>query len=128
LAAQLFARVSSRAPRAADAWSNLGAASWARGDTALAVVGWQRALRLDPLDADSRDRLDAVHAAAVGDAAYVPPVPADVVAAAALTLWLAAWLVLALPLGRPSAALRHGAVGALALSFIVLLGGVGVER
>ena len=128
LAAQLFARVSSRAPRAADAWSNLGAASWARGDTALAVVGWQRALRLDPLDADSRDRLDAVHAAAVGDAAYVPPVPADVVAAAALTLWLAAWLVLALPLGRPSAALRHGAVGALALSFILLLGGVGVER
>ena len=127
-AAQLFARVSSRATRAPDAWANLGTASWARGDTALAVVGWQRALRLDPLDGDSRDRLDTVHATAVGDAAYVPPVPTDVVAAAALCLWLAAWLVLALPLGHRAQTVRHGAVGVLAVSFIVLLGGVGIER
>jgi hypothetical protein len=127
-AAQLFARVSSRAPRAPDAWANFGTASWAKGDTALAVVGWQRALRLDPLDADSRDRLDAVRSAAVGDAAYVPPVPSDVIAAAALTLWLASWLVLALPGGRRAPAARHAAVGALAASFIVLLGAVGIER
>jgi hypothetical protein len=127
-AAQLFGRVSSRAPRAPDAWANFGTASWAKGDTALAVAGWQRALRIDPLDADSRERLDAVRPAGVGDAAYVPPVPADGVAAAALTLWIAAWLMLALPVGRRAPAARHAAVGALAASFVVLLGAVDIER
>jgi hypothetical protein len=127
-AAQLFGRVSSRAPRAPDAWANLGTASWARGDTALAVVGWQRALRLDPLDAESRDRLDAIRPAAVSDVAYVPPLPVDGIAAASLTLWLAAWLVLALPIARQPHAARHVAAGALAASFIVLLGAVGIER
>ncbi|HEX6600065.1 MAG TPA: hypothetical protein VF034_12145 [Gemmatimonadaceae bacterium] len=127
-AAQLFARVSSRAPRAVDAWANFGTASWAKGDTALAVVGWQRALRLDPLDPDLRDRLDAIRAAAVGDAAYVPPAPADAIAAGALTLWLAGWLMLALPLAPHAPAARHAAVGALAVSFVALLGAVGIER
>ncbi|HEX5972637.1 MAG TPA: hypothetical protein VFY85_11975 [Gemmatimonadaceae bacterium] len=127
-AAQLFGRVSSRAPRAPDAWANFGTASWAKGDTALAVVGWQRALRLDPLDADTRDRLDAVRSASVGEAAYVPPLPVNLLAAASLTLWLAAWVVLALPASRPAPAARHAAIGALAASFIVLLGAVGIER
>ena len=127
-AAQLFARVSARAPRAPDAWANLGTASWAKGDTALAVVGWQRALRLEPLDEEARARLDAVRPAAVGDAAYVPPVPADVIAAAALALWIASWLVLVLPVARHAPAARHAAAGALVASLILLLGTVALER
>ena len=34
---RLFARVAARAPRAADAWANFGAAAWSRGDSAAAV-------------------------------------------------------------------------------------------
>ena len=120
-AERLFARVASRAPRAADAWANYGTAAWARGDTAHAAVGWQRALRLDPLDREVRDRLDAVQPTALGDAAYVPPVPIDPAAAAALALWLAAWLLLALPASRRPP-LAHPAVGGALTLALRLLG------
>jgi tetratricopeptide (TPR) repeat protein len=114
-AERMFARVSARAPRSGDAWANLAAAAWSRGDTALAAAGWQRALRLDPLDVESRDRYATLQATSLGDAAYVPPVPVDVLAIAALTLWLAAWLVMALP-----AAYRPQGVRSLAGSGVVL--------
>jgi len=120
-AERLFARIAARAPRAADAWANYGTAAWARGDTAYAAIGWQRALRLDPLDHEVRDRLDAVQPTAFGDAAYVPPVPIDPVAATALVLWLAAWLLLAMPVRRrPS--LAHPAVGGTLTLALLLLG------
>ena len=120
-AQQLFARVSIRAPRAPDAWANFGTAAWARGDSALAAVGWQRALRLDPLDVETRDRLDVVQASAVGDAAYILPVPANAVAIAALVFWLAAWFVLAFPRASRVSFVRQGAGGALTLSLLLLL-------
>lgn len=119
-AERLFARVSARAPRAADAWANLGAAAWSRGDTALASAGWQRALRLDPLDDETRARFDAIQSTAFGDAAYVTPVPVDVAAGAALALWIAAWFILALPPSRRPSLATAGAAGALALSLILL--------
>jgi len=120
-AERLFARVATRAPRAADAWANYGTAAWARGDTAHAAVGWQRALRLEPLDQQTRDRLDAVQPAAFGDPAYVPPLPIDPLAASALALWLAAWLLLALP-ARRRPSLAHPAVGATLTLALLLLG------
>jgi tetratricopeptide (TPR) repeat protein len=119
-AERLFARVSARVPRAPDAWANLGTAAWARGDSALAAVGWQRALRLEPLDTESRSRFDAIQATSFGDAAYVPPVPVDVAAGAALAVWLAAWLLLALPASRRSSLARAGAGGAMTLSLLLL--------
>jgi hypothetical protein len=119
-AEHLFARVSARVPRAPDAWANLGTAAWARGDSALASVGWQRALRLEPLDDQSRDRLEAVQTASLSDAAYVPPVPVDVVALAALALWLAAWIVLALPVSRRPSLARAGAGGMITLALLLL--------
>lgn len=119
-AERLFARVSVRAPRAADAWANFGTAAWARGDTALASVGWQRALRLDPLDDETRDRLDTVQSISYRDAAYVPPIPVDAFAAAALTLWIAAWLGLAAPSSRRPPLVRSGVGGALALGILLL--------
>jgi tetratricopeptide (TPR) repeat protein len=119
-AQRLFARASARAPRAVDAWANLGAAAWARGDTAHAVLGWQRALRLDPLDEETRGRLDGVQPPLIGAPSYVPPVPVDALALAALVLWSAAWLSFAIQAVRRTPHLRPLAGGALALAVVAL--------
>ncbi|MDB4917586.1 MAG: hypothetical protein JWM95_5230 [Gemmatimonadetes bacterium] len=122
LAARLFARVATRAPRANDAWANLGAAAWAHADSAAAVRAWQRALRLDPLDAETRERLDLVQLSPLRSPGYVVPVPVDVPAYAALACWVVAWLVLFVPPARRPQALRPLCGGALIVA-VVLLGG-----
>ena len=63
-------------PTAPDAWADLGTASWAVADTARSVAAWQRALRLEPLASDVRDRVELVHALPWSSAGYVPPLPA----------------------------------------------------
>ena len=103
-----FLVASRLAPRDPAAWANLGTASWQAADTAGAVLGWQRALRLDPLASDLRDRLARVRAPQDRGAANVWPVPPLPVATLALVLWWAAWLVLAL-------AARRGPLGGLSL-------------
>ena len=119
---RLFARVAARAPRAADAWANVGAAAWSRGDSAAAVRAWQRATRLEPLDVESRERLAAVVAPNLRANGYVPPVPVSAVALAALACWIAGWTLLALPLRvRPPGA-RGLAAGAMTLAAALLLG------
>ncbi len=123
----LFARVITRAPRATDAWANLGTAAWSRGDSAAAVRGWQRALRLDPLDGDARDRLAAVQPPLLRAPGYVPPLPADAVALAALTFWLGAWVILIVPPARRPRNARAIAGGALALGVVLVLGALEVE-
>ena len=52
IAERRFAKAASDAPRAVDAWVNLGAAAWEAADTAQAARAWHQALRLDPLDAE----------------------------------------------------------------------------
>jgi tetratricopeptide (TPR) repeat protein len=121
-AQRLFARTSARAPRAVDAWANFGAAAWTRGDTAHAAFGWQRALRLDPLDGEVRERLASVQPPLIGSAAYVAPLPVNAMALGALVLWLSAWLALALPVSWRPPQTRAVAGGALVLA-IVALGG-----
>ncbi len=118
-AERIFARVSSRAPRAGNAWANLAAAAWSRGDTAVAAAGWQRALRIDPLDAESRARYAEVQATSLGDAAYVPPGPADAIAIAALAIWISAWLLLALPVPQRPQAVRSIGSGGVVLSLVL---------
>ncbi|HEX3868246.1 MAG TPA: BatD family protein [Gemmatimonadaceae bacterium] len=78
-------------PRAPDAWADLGTASWAIADTARSVASWQRALRLEPLASDVRDRVELVHALPWSASGYVPPVPAPIVFDLAALLWCAAW-------------------------------------
>ena len=119
-AQRLFARSAARAPRAVDAWANLGAAAWARDDTARAVLGWQRALRLDPLDDEARVRLAAVQPPLLGTPAYVPPVPVDALALVAMALWVGAWLALAVQAVRRTPHLRPLAGGALVLAVVAL--------
>jgi hypothetical protein len=102
-AATRFAAAARLAPRATDAWANAGTAAWALADTADAVVGWQRAARLDALADDVRERLALVRAPQDGWVAAPPRVGASLVADVALACWLLVclvWTVAALRRGR----------------------------
>ncbi len=90
-AARLFADAAARAPRRANAWANYGTASWAANDSANAVVGWQRALRLDPTSTEIRERLARSHAPQDTGYARVPALPAHLPSLAALLLWVTGW-------------------------------------
>ncbi|MES2180366.1 MAG: BatD family protein [Gemmatimonadota bacterium] len=117
-----FSRVVSRVPRAVDGWANLGASAWARGDSAGAVRGWQRALRLDPLDVETRDRLALVQVPSIRAQGYVPPMPVNMLAIAALVFWCAPWALLVVaPAKRPANA-RALAGGSIALAGVLLAG------
>ena len=110
LAHQAFGELASRRPRAPDVWANLGTAAWQAGDTAGAVVGWQRALRLEPLADDVRQRLTRTPSFRDGLDGDVPPVPLNGAAALGALLWLAGWAV---------AARRHATRGTVALPWLV---------
>jgi len=105
-AARLFEDASRAAPRVAAAWANAGTAAWAAADTADAVVGWQRALRLDPLADDLRDRLARVRAPQDVGVARVPAIPPRAPSAFALLLWIAGWTAVARACWRRRPALR----------------------
>lgn len=122
-----FARAARDEPRAVDAWANLGTAAWVLGDTARAVAGWQRALRLDPLSDDVRERLDAVHASAISSNAYVPPVPVWAVVWLAAALWQIAWASAAVAIAQRRPGRVRGAM-ALALGSMLLAFGALVLR
>ncbi len=113
--------------RAVDAWANAGTAHWAAHDTAGAVVGWQRALRLDPLDADIRARLDLTPGPARGALGFVPPVPPGWVALVGLALWWAAWIIATLRVARGTRApgarsmyVLHGFIAASVVAYVLL--------
>lgn len=86
-----FSLATSRAPRDPAAWANLGTAAWQARDTATAVVGWQRALRLDPTSSELREQLARVAAPQHPVAARVWPLPPLPLLAFALALWFAGW-------------------------------------
>ncbi len=90
-----FFRSARAAPRDAAAWANFGTAGWHASDTASAVLGWQRALRLDPLATDLRPRLARVRAPQSRGVAAVWAFPPLVAATAGLLLWIVAWVLLA---------------------------------
>ena len=126
-AERTFAEVARLAPGAPDAWANFGTAAWAASDTAGAVTGWQRALRLDPLASDVRSHLGIVQSPAIGSFAWVPPVPLSFVLIGVAVLWIAAWL---LALAR-SAGARVGRSPALALvaaSLLLAAGAIVLEE
>jgi hypothetical protein len=113
-----FADITRRVPRAADAWANYGTAAFVAADTAGAALGWQRALRLEPLASDARDRLELLGAASgTGAVPTIPPTPLALLAAA---LWLAGWGALAWRTGgrRP---VRVWSLATLALGAAAIL-------
>src|SRR5690606_6711436 len=91
------------------------------GDTAGAVVGWQRALRLEPRAGDLRPRLAAVPGAAASGHAEVPPIPQAPLQWLALAGWIVAALAAAVALARRNAALQPVATTAAIVA--VLAGG-----
>lgn len=95
LALRSFQAAALLEPRAPDAWANAGTAAWVAGDTARAVQGWERALRLEPTASDMRDRLAVTPAAHAGVSMSVPPFSADLVLIAGGLLWLVGWSTVA---------------------------------
>jgi len=122
VAERRFLRVTSAAPRAVDAWANLGTAAWEGADTVQAARAWHHALRLDPLDAEARERLATLQPLGPRSAAYVAPLSIDAVAGVVLAAWLGAWLLLALPAARQPRAARPIAGGAIAVALAGLAG------
>ncbi len=110
LAVQSFARAAELAPRSSDAWANFGEASWAARDTAGAAVGWQRALRLDPLASDVRDRLALLGVTNDGWIAWVPPVDVDHAALVVGLAWCVGWGLLFATRARPDGPWRGAAL------------------
>jgi hypothetical protein len=127
IAERRFLRVTTLAPRAVDAWANLATAAWEGADTAQAARAWHHALRLDPLDDETRERLGALQPLGPRSAAYVAPVAVDAVAATVLVAWLAAWLLLALPASRRPRAARPIAGGAIAAALVGLVALLEIE-
>lgn len=113
-AAREFGAVATAAPRAPDAWMNYGSASWQAADTARAVIGWQRALRLEPLAADAREALILVDLPVDESLGDVPPLPVQALALVAASLWCLAWLLVALRIRRPGSTTI--ALGGISLS------------
>lgn len=113
-AAREFGAAATAEPRAPDAWMNYGSASWQAADTARAVVGWQRALRLEPLATDAREALVLVDLPVDESLGDVPPLPVAGLALVSASLWCLAWLLVALRIRRPGATAL--ALGGISLS------------
>ena len=113
-AARDFGAAATAEPRAPDAWMNYGSASWQAADTARAVVGWQRALRLEPLATDAREALVRVDLPVDESLGDVPPLPVEALALIAASLWWLAWIVVAIRSRRPGA--TSLALGGISLS------------
>jgi tetratricopeptide (TPR) repeat protein len=113
-AAREFGAAANAEPRAPDAWMNYGSASWQAADTARAVVGWQRALRLEPLAADAREALIRVDLPVDESLGDVPPLPVETLALIAASLWCLAWLIAAFRMRRPGSTAM--ALGGISLS------------
>ena len=124
-AAKDFRAVVQQAPRAADAWANFGTASFAAGDTAHAVVGWQRALRLEPLASDVRERLDLVSPAPANAPGAVPPLPPLHVILIASALWIASWIALFVRVRRREQ-MRGASITLSTLAVAIALGAAGM--
>lgn len=120
-----FTRAGNAAPRAPDAWANLGAAAWRTRDTAVAVASWQRALRLEPGADDVRARLDELATAGLRSPGFVPPVATETVALLAALCWCLGWLAAAF---SPSRRVPTGmAVGLLTTAALLALVALDVE-
>lgn len=126
-AERYFGDAAHAAPRAPDAWANFGTAAFMAGDTANAIVGWQRALRLEPLDADLRARIARIRAVRAGEDAWVPPAPPRALPILAVVFWLSAWTWIARRAWQRRPVLRVASV-VLVVGAGVLAGAWQVDR
>ena len=125
--ARHFGDAARSAPRAAAAWANLGTASFLAHDTASAVLGWQRALRLRPLDSGTRQRLGRVRAPQEAGVARVPRLPARIPSWVALAVWVLGWSAATRQSWHRRSA-RRAVAGTLLLGGAALAGAFELER
>jgi hypothetical protein len=123
VARQAFSELAQARPRSADAWANFGTASWQLQDTAAAVVGWQRSLRLDPTAGDLRELL-RLAPGAPGTWSGVPPVSLTALALGGGVAWISAFVILALAKRRTHRTAARGGLPLLTLSGLILIGGI----
>ena len=121
-ARQAFFELAQARPRAANAWFNFGAASWQLDDTAAAVIGWQRAMRLDPTSDDTRELLR------LGPGTPhlwhgVPPVTVTTLAVVGASFWLSGFILMAVGRRRRHLLIRRiGGTLAVAAGVVLLAG------
>jgi len=127
-AERFFADAARADPTSPDAWANFGTAAWAARDTAAAVIGWQRALRLDPLSGDVRSRLDLTPGFGGSALSNVPPVTESTVAAVGGGAWLLGWLVLAVGIWRRKPAFRYSAYALGMIAVASAIAGVRIRE
>ena len=127
-AERFFADAARADPTSPDAWANFGTAAWAARDTAAAAIGWQRALRLDPLSGDVRSRLDLTPGFGGSALGSVPPVTESTVAAIGGGAWLLGWLVLAVGIWRRKPMFRYAAYGLGIIAVASAVAGVRVRE
>ncbi|MEP6763834.1 MAG: SH3 domain-containing protein [Gemmatimonadaceae bacterium] len=122
LAANGFKTIAAQLPRDADALSNWATSAWAASDTVSAVIGWQRAVRLDPLAADLREHMLMLPAGAREGVAEVPLVPVTLLGYGGTVAWVVAWVALTWILWRrrakkaPMPVVRNAALVVVVLS------------
>jgi tetratricopeptide (TPR) repeat protein len=124
-AERFFAEAARANPTSGDAWANFGTAAWAAHDTAAAAIGWQRALRLDPLGGDVRSRLDLTPGFGGTALGSVPPVTESTLAAVGGTAWVLAWLCAAVGIWKRRAPWRYAGY---ALGLVALASGIAGVR
>jgi tetratricopeptide (TPR) repeat protein len=120
-AERFFADAARADPTSPDAWANFGTAAWAARDTAAAAIGWQRALRLDPLSGDVRSRLDLTPGFGSSALATVPPLTESTAAAIGGGAWLLGWFMRAVGIWRRKPAFRYAAyaLGIVAVASVI---------
>jgi hypothetical protein len=127
-----FTNSAKAVPWAPDAWANAGTAAWAASDTLDAVVGWQRALRLEPTAADLRDRLQLAQTTGVGSLGFVPPLSSTVTLWLAVAAWWLAWTAAAVAAFRRAfrgrVAVRRWAWAGGTIAVVLLLGGLELDQ
>jgi hypothetical protein len=123
-ARETFFELARARPRSADAWSNFGTASWQANDTAAAVIGWHRALRLAPLAGDVRQRLTLAPGFDEGILGDVPPVPLTLLAIIGGALWVAGWGIVAWRSRRRHSRPWRDGLAAITLAVLIALGGL----
>ncbi|MGQ0642168.1 MAG: hypothetical protein ACT4P6_15580 [Gemmatimonadaceae bacterium] len=117
-AQRVFTALAQGEPRAADAWANAGASAWQAHDTAAAAVAWQRALRLDPLDGETRQRMDVLPSFRSGLIGDVPPIPVSFIAWLGVFAW---FMVCTLqPIGRHWSRVAAGSALVVAAAALVV--------
>ncbi|MDX2184717.1 MAG: SH3 domain-containing protein [Gemmatimonadaceae bacterium] len=102
-----FASAVAAAPTSPDAWANVGTVAFVLGDSGRAAAGWQRALRLEPLASDVRQRLALLPGPerSLADPVTIWPIGARELAFTAIGLWVVGWGALALAGSFPAALL-----------------------